>query len=175
MAEIYQNYTELTLPLLPLRGIVGFPGVQLNIDIARPSSLKAFSEAATSHDAKIFLFAQKDIAKEAPEEKDLYKIGILAEIKHVVKNPQGALAVIFEGIARAKLEECTVENGHLVAKALVKNEAKSHAPSPTADALLFKVKNHINDLKDIHPTFTEEMALAAAAITNPGYFADFVA
>lgn len=176
MAEIYQNYTEMTLPLLPLRGIVGFPGVQLNIDIARPSSLKAFSEAATTHDAKILLFTQKDIAKEAPEEKDLYKIGILAEIKHVVKNPQGALSVIFEGISRARLEECYVENGHLTARALVKNDTKSQsAPTATAEALLFKVKNHINDLKDIHPTFTEEMALAAAAITDAGYFADFVA
>ena len=175
MAETYQNYTEMTLPLLPLRGIVGFPGVQLNIDIARPSSLKAFSAAATSHDAKILLFTQKDISKEAPDEKDLYKIGVLAEIKHVVKNPQGALSVIFEGVSRARLEECFVENGHLSARALIKTEPASRTPTATSEALLFEVKNHINELKDIHPTFTEEMALAAAAITDPGYFADFVA
>ena len=61
MSEINNNYIELVLPVLPLRGIMGFPAVQMNIEIARPSSLKAFTAAATLHDAKMLLVAQKEL------------------------------------------------------------------------------------------------------------------
>ena len=175
MPNNINNYTEVSLPLLPLRGIVAFPAVQINIEIARPSSLKAFTAAATMNDAKIILTAQKDIAVEAPEDKDLYKTGVLAEIKHVVKNPQGTLSVIFEGIARAKITSVTVSSGYLTAEASIKEESKTQIISSTVEALMHEVKNRLKPLRDIHPTFTEEMRLAAEAISDPGYLADFVA
>ncbi len=169
-------YTEAVLPVLPLRGMVGFPAVQLNIDIARHISLKAFTAAATMHDAKILLVAQKDISLENPEEKDLYKTGVLAEIKHVVKNPHGTLSVIFEGISRAKIVEMELTaQEFFLARAVVRKETKISVISPTVEALMHEVKNHLATLKDIHPTFTDDMRLAAEAITDPGYLADFVA
>ena len=174
MSETVKNTEEMILPLIPLRGIVGFPGIQLNIDIARPSSLKAFSESATASDAKIFLFTQKDISKESPLEEDLYKYGVLAEIKHVVKNPHGTLSVVFEGIARARLIETYQDNGFMRAKAIMKTESNAKA-TPTVESLIFEVKKHISELREIHPNFSEEVALAAEAITAPAYFADFVA
>ena len=169
------KYTEGRLPLIPLRGIVAFPAVQVNIEIARPSSLKAFTAAATMNDAKIILVTQRDIAVEEPEEKDLYKIGVLAEIKHVVKNPQGTLSVIFEGISRVKIASVMTETGFLTAEATLKAESKTQIISPTLDALMHEVKNHLKSLKNIHPTFTDDMRLAAEAISDPGYLADFVA
>ncbi len=175
MPNNINNYTEVSLPLLPLRGIVAFPAVQINIEIARHSSLKAFTAAATMNDARIILTAQKDIAVEAPEEKDLYKTGVLAEIKHVVKNPQGTLSVIFEGIARAKITSVNFSSGYLTAEAAIKEESKTQIISSTVEALMHEVKNRLKPLRDIHPTFTEEMRLAAEAISDPGYLADFVA
>ena len=169
------NKQTVTLPLIPLRGIVGFPAVQLNIEIARPSSLKAFTAAATMNDAKILLVAQKDISVEAPEEKDLYRVGVLAEIKHVVKNPQGTLSVIFEGISRAKLLSVSTSSGFLSAEAETKKEIKCQNITPNVEALMHEVKNHLNALKEIHPTFTDDMRLAAEAISDPGYLADFTA
>ena len=65
------------LPVLPLRGIVGFPAVQMNIEIARSSSLKAFTAAATLNDAKLLLVAQKEINVESPKDDDMYKVGVL--------------------------------------------------------------------------------------------------
>lgn len=175
MPNNINNYTEVSLPLLPLRGIVAFPAVQINIEIARPLSLKAFTAAATMNDAKIILTAQKDIAVETPEDKDLYKTGVLAEIKHVVKNPQGTLSVIFEGIARAKITSVNFSSGYLTAEAAIKEESKTQIISSTVEALMHEVKNRLKPLRDIHPTFTEEMRLAAEAISDPGYLADFVA
>ena len=175
MSENISVYSEHTLPLLPLRGLVGFPGVQMNIEIARPISLKAFTAAATLHDAKILLVTQKDLSVEAPTEKDLYKIGVLAEIKHVVKNPQGTLSVVFEGIARAKIASVRTESGYMVADAITKKESRTSVITPTLDALIREVKNHLHALRDIHPTFTEEVRMSAEAISDPGYLADFVA
>ena len=119
MAENAANYIEVLLPVLPLRGIVGFPAVQLNIEIARSSSLKAFTAAATLHDAKILLVAQKELNVEDPGDNDMYRTGVLAEIKHVVKNPQGTLSVVFEGIARAKISKFDTAQGFIIAEATV--------------------------------------------------------
>ena len=173
--EQIEIFSEVTLPLIPLRGVVGFPGVQVNVELARGISLKAFTEAATSAEARILLVAQKDLAVEEPTPADLYSIGILATIKHVVKNPQGNLSVVFEGMARAKIREIFMVDGYMTATAITKTDSVSFQKSPTMDALMREVKNHLLTVKDIHPTFTEEMRIAAEAITTPGYLADFVA
>ncbi len=175
MNENIQNVEEITLPLIALRGIVGFPAVQVSIEIARPISLKAFTAAATSNDAKILLVTQKDISVEDPTENDLYKVGVVAEIKHVVKNPQGTLSVVFEGLSRAKLTSLEAKNGYLVGTAIPRSEVKKAPVSQTVDALMHEVKAALIPLRTIHPTFTDEVRLAAEAITDPAYLADFVA
>ncbi len=167
-------YEDVCLPLIPLRGLVAFPAVQQNIEIMRPTSLKAFTAAATVYDAKVLLVAQKDISVEEPSASDLYHIGVLAEIKHVVKNPHGNLSVVFEGTARAKIKSINTESGFMIADATIKKESD---PKPTAqsEAMMLEVKSILKNIKDIHPTFDEEMRLAAEAISSPLYFADFVA
>lgn len=176
MSENQINDTiNVNLPLIPLRGIVGFPAVQFSIEIARPVSLKAFTAAATMNDAKILLATQKELSVEEPTEKDIYKTGVLAEIKHVVKNPQGTLSVIFEGIARARIDTIDTEGSFITAEATLKHETKSAKVSSAHEALMHEVKNRLLHIKDIHPTFTDDMRLAAEAISDPGYLADFVA
>ena len=69
MSETIDIYKEVSLPAIALRGVVAFPGVQTSIEIVRTASLKAFTAAATVHDAKIILVAQKDLSVEEPKEK----------------------------------------------------------------------------------------------------------
>ena len=166
----------VTLPVLPLRGLVSFPAVQLSVEIIRPVSLKAFTAAATMHDAKILLVTQKDIGVEEPGENDLFSIGVLAEIKHVVKNPHGNLSVIFEGISRVKLDRTYTESGFIMGEATLKREHHSFKPTTHTDALVREIKELLNQLKNMHPTFDEELRIASeATISNAGYYADFVA
>ncbi len=175
MSENIDIYEEVRLPLIPLRGLVAFPNVQLSIEIVRTPSLKAFTAAATVHDAKVILVAQKDISTDDPTPEDLFRVGVIAEIKHVVKNPHGNLSVIFEGIARAKITEVSVESGFMVASAVTKTDARNFKSNPQCDAMIMQVKTILSDLKNIHPSFDEDMRIAAEAITSAGYFADFVA
>ena len=176
--DIYEEIKpleEMELPLIALRGMVAFPAVQLSIEIMRPISLKAFTAAATMHDARVLLVTQKDIATEEPDGDDLYKMGVVAEIKHVVKNPHGNLSVIFEGISRARVHSVRMESGFLMATLTAKEEKQSFKPSTQCDALMMEAKQLLAELRGLHPTFDEEMRMAAEAISSPAYFADFVA
>ena len=175
MAEKIEIFDEVTLPLIPLRGIVAFPSVQHNIEIVRGLSLKAFTAAATMHEAKVLLVTQRDISVDEPKINDLYKVGVLAEIKHVVKNPHGNLSVVFEGIARAKIKAIAENQGYFSANAVVKAEPSSFKTATVNDALMAEVKSRLSGLSQLHPSFTDEMRMSAEAITSPGYLADFVA
>ena len=172
---IEEDINEISLPLIALRGIVGFPGVQLNIEIVRPISLKAFTAAATLHDAKVILATQKDISVEEPTEDDFYDVGVLAEIKHVVKNPQGNLSVVFEGLSRVKINDVKATSGFYLAIGSLKEERSPARLTKELEALMQEVKNRLKPLKDIHPSFTDDLRMNAEAIANPGYLADFVA
>ena len=175
MSELKEINGLVTLPVVPLRGMVAFPGVQLNIEIVRPFALKAFSTGATLYDAKVILVTQKDVACEEPKGDDLYKMGVVAEIKHVVKNPRGNLNVIFEGISRIRIKEYSIDSGFISASGITRVESKHTSVSKQISAIVFEIKRKLSEIKDIHPNFTEELRLNAEAITEYGYFADFVA
>lgn len=178
MSEYIDNVNtsnRVSLPLIPLRGIVGFPGIQMNIEIVRPISLKAFTAAATVHEARVILATQCDISVDNPTDEDFYGYGVLAEIKHVVKNPSGNLSVVFEGISRVKLEKLETSSGFFYATALLIDEPDEAVTSVDVLALMDKIKRNMASITAIHPTFNEELRMNAEAITDPAYFADFVA
>ena len=87
MTEIYR------LPLIPLRGVVAFPGVEFMFDIKRTISSAAISEAM-KNDRRIALIAQKDPSQEDITEKDLYRVGVLASIIQVYKIAPGVERVV---------------------------------------------------------------------------------
>ena len=89
------------LPVLPLRGVVVFPYMLIHLDVGRPRSMEAL-EAAMVQDREIFLTAQLDPETEEPEEKDLYPVGTLAEIRQLIKLPDGSVRVLVEGKKRAR-------------------------------------------------------------------------
>ncbi|WP_443935213.1 endopeptidase La [Phascolarctobacterium faecium] len=96
--------TKLRLmPLLPLRGMLVFPGIIINLDVGRERSIHAV-EAAMTSDKQILLVSQKEAVTMEPGQKDLFKYGVIAEIKQLLKLPSGALRILVEGLARAKVE-----------------------------------------------------------------------
>ncbi len=172
--NIYNDELHVSLPLVALRGMVGFPAIQMNIEIIRSLSLKAFTAAATVHDAKVILAAQRDISVDEPTEDDFFEYGVIAEIKHVVKNPQGYLSVVFEGISRVKILDIRSTSGFYQAEAEIIPEPTPKKTKQT-EALMRRVKDSLDSLRTIHPTFTDELKMSAEAITSPCYLADFVA
>ena len=175
MSEHIDIYEEVTLPVIALRGIVAFPAVQVNIEIMRPISLKAFSASATMHDATVLLLSQKDISKEEPTAHDFYGVGVVAKIKHVVKNPHGNLSVVFEGVSRAKIKSIKEDDGYYVATAISRAEKEPAKRTQEIEVLMHEIKSRLRESKKLNPALSEEVCLAAEAISTPSYLADFVA
>ncbi len=165
-----------SIPVLPLRGLVAFPKIQLNIDIVRPFSLAAFTAAATTGDMKILLVAQKDIAIDEPASDDLYEVGVLAIIKHVVKNPQGNLSVLFEGVSRVRLDSLDFEGPYITASGILIEEIPFEAQDMKIKSILIETKRLLKEeIAPVHPSYNEEAAMSAESILDFGYFSDFVA
>ena len=91
------------LPLLPLRGMVIFPGMVMNLDIARARSLNAVN-AAMRHGKKILIVSQIKSETEEPELANLYRVGVVAEIRQMLKLPGGAVRILVEGLYRASAD-----------------------------------------------------------------------
>ena len=88
------------LPLIPLRGLTVFPGMVLHFDVGRKKSIAAI-ERAMQGDRLVFLSYQIDSFIENPVREDISKIGVVAEVRQILKLPDGNIRVLIEGLARA--------------------------------------------------------------------------
>ncbi len=93
---------DLDVPVLCLRGIVVFPNNVLPLLVGREKSIAALEEAM-DNERQILLVAQKTEDTEEPTMKDLFSVGTIAEIKQLVKLPDGTIKIVVEGLKRAKI------------------------------------------------------------------------
>ena len=106
---------NLTLPLLPLRDIVVFPGMVVPLFVGREKSVAAL-EAAMSGNKDIFLLAQLDPGCDDPQADDLYDVGVVASVLQLLKLPDGTVRVLVEGQQRASLVKLDDANDMLTAE-----------------------------------------------------------
>ena len=103
MAKAKKRRTEpVSLPMLPLRGLMVFPHMVLHFDVGRKKSIAALEQAMMA-DQKIFLVAQREIDVDDPGIDDIYHVGTIASIKQVLKLPGDNIRVLVEGRNRAIL------------------------------------------------------------------------
>src|SRR5699024_5378932 len=100
-------------PLLALRGILVYPSIVLHLDVGREKSIASL-ESAMMADQTIFLAAQKEVAIEEPEPKDIYRVGTLAKITQMLKLPNGSIRVLVEGLERAVIVKFVSEKDEFV-------------------------------------------------------------
>lgn len=92
---------QVVLPLVPLRGLVVFPGQSLTVEVGRPRSLAAI-EAARAHDGRVLFLAQRDPECEDPGQRDLYEVGSVVAVHAATPTALGRWSVRAEGLARAR-------------------------------------------------------------------------
>jgi len=92
------------LPLIPLRGMNIFPYMVLHFDVGREKSILALEDAMLNNQ-EIFLVSQKQSKIEEPEDKDIYSIGTVCNIKQILKLPGDTIRVLVEGLKRGKISE----------------------------------------------------------------------
>ena len=112
-----------TLPILPLRNTVLFPGVVIPINIGRDKSLKLI-RYAYKQSALIGVIAQKDTNTENPTMDDLFKIGTIASILKILEMPDGTTTAIIQGKKRFLLEDILYDDPYHVGKIILKQEER---------------------------------------------------
>jgi ATP-dependent Lon protease len=90
------------LPTLAMRGLVIYPGMILHFDVGRDRSLYAL-KAAVADSRRIFLVTQKDPSVVEPTASDLYQVGVVAEVRQILKTPDNTTRVLVEGLYKVKL------------------------------------------------------------------------
>lgn len=112
---------QISLPLLPLRGMVVYPAVVMHIDVGRKTSIEAL-EMAMMEDRKILLVSQRESAIKEPKKDELFTIGTEAYVKQMLKLPNGTIRVLVEGLKRAEILNFTKETPYMEVEAKVLTE-----------------------------------------------------
>ena len=129
----------IVMPAIALRGMSIMPGMIAHFDISRDRSLKAVEESMQA-DQKIFLVTQRDVDVEEPMQSDLYEMGIVAEIKQVVKLQNDVVRILIDGKSRAKLVGFTRCEDFLEAEICTYNTDLEGVPSDVREAMLVGVR-----------------------------------
>ena len=171
--ESNKGKSQLILPVMPLRGLVLFPGMLLHFDIGRKKSIAALNEAMRQ-DQTIFFTTQKNIKDDDPEPNTLYTIGTVAQIKQVLKQPGNTVRVLVEGKYRAKIMSITAQEPFLYAE-LLPCEKKSIRSSLKSGALIRKTKEVFSEYLRLSPKVPPDLVLEVEAADDPGRLADYIA
>ncbi len=162
-----------TLPMLALRGLVVFPGMEIHFDVGRKKSIQALS-AAMGGDQIIFLAAQRDIADEDPTEEQVYPFGVVARVRQVLRLPGESFRVMVEGLYRARVQDVVQESPYFLA--LVKECLTRGMTDPLREeAMVRECIDCFDEYASLAPSVNDETFAAVAAIEGVGALADRIA
>lgn len=163
--------TNRQIPLLPLRGLLVFPGMVLHLDVGRDKSIKALENAMVD-DNLILLATQEEIHIEEPTIDDIFSIGTVANVKQMLKLPNGTIRVLVEGISRAQIIEYTNEEEFFqVHIQLIEEDIEVNVEREALmRTLLSSFEQYISLSKKVVP----ETLASVADIGEPGRLADII-
>ena len=163
------------LPVLALRGLNIFPGMLLNFDVERPISVSALN-SAMNDDQEIFLVTQKDIASDLPEERDLYRIGVVCRIRQMIRQPGSKLCkVMVEGVQKGAIVKITSDTPHFLGEIELMPNKIERGESAKKDALMRTCIGMFDEYLQLAGNLPPEMLLNIVVSRDPGYVADYIA
>ena len=166
----------MNIPVLALRGLTVFPHMTLTFDVERPISITAL-ERAMEADQEIFLVTQREIAVNAPGEKDLYEIGTVSHISQILRLSASSVRVMVEGRYRARLRRLWQTEPFLQAnvETMMEEEAsEAFRHSPRTEALLRQTWNLFSEYAELAGSVPEEIITTVMDCRDVGYLADFI-
>ena len=162
------------LPVLPLRGIVVFPGCVTHFDVGRSRSARAVEEAMRA-DQMIFLVAQRDVQCDEPKKTDLYSVGTVAYVRQILRLPGDNMRILVEGKYRAQLTDMIHAEPYLFARAMELDEPDYHAAVPRTQALVRQAHQLFEQFIDLAVKSGQENLLQGSSTDDAGELADFIA
>lgn len=129
----------INMPAVALRGLIILPGMIAHFDVSRERSLRAVEEAM-EQDQKIYLVTQRNVDSEDPTQEDLYQMGIVADIKQVVRLQNDVVRILVDGISRAALLGFTGNEKYLEAEICYCDSNADSLPEDLREAMLLGVR-----------------------------------
>ncbi len=163
----------VSLPMLPLRGLMVFPQMVLHFDVGRKKSVAALEQAMLG-DQRIFLVAQRDMDVDNPDIDDIFHVGTIAAIKQVLKLPGDNIRVLVEGKSRAVLRAVTQEEPYFEG-ALDELIPQAVPASIEVDALLRTAHTYFEEYCKMSGRVSGETMQSVLEVEEPGQLADVIA
>lgn len=161
------------IPVIPMRGMVLFPHMNLNFDAGRDISIKGLSAAAADNSV-VFLAAQKQSDKENPKPGDLYNIGTIAKIQQVMHLPGNVTRVVVTGIRRGSIREITSSKPYF--KAVIEEfDEFYYDDSASSEAYICSVKKAYEEYFAHNPNLNADNFMTLMAIEDIGELCDSIA
>ena len=170
---INKEETPESLPILPLRNTVLFPGVIIPITIGRDRSIKLIKETYKGNKI-IGVLSQKDATIELPEISDLNTVGTVAHILKMLRMPDGNITAIIQGRKRFELGEMVQTEPYYKANVTELIEAKPKKSNKEFNALVDSVKDLALDIIELSPNIPTEATIAIKNIESPSFVLNFV-
>lgn len=174
MTQDKKRQNIMTIPLLPLRGIVVFPHMILHFDVGRTRSIKALEEAMVK-DQRIFLAAQKDPALDEPGEKDIYAVGTISKIKQLLRLPGDTIRVLVEGLERAKIIEYVSEDPFYEVNVREHPNPKTQIKDSETEALVRQVVSYFEKYAKLTNRISPDTTFTLSTMEDYARLSDVIA
>ena len=173
--EQEMNNEELpeTLPILPLRNTVLFPGVVIPITAGRDKSIHLIKDANMGPKV-IGVVSQKDESVENPGVKDINTLGTVARILRVLQMPDGNTTVIIQGKKRFEIAEVLTEKPYLTATVREAGEVRPDEDSVEFTTIIESIKELALQIIKDNPNIPSEAAFAIRNIQSNSFLINFV-
>ncbi len=162
-----------TLPILPLRNTVLFPGVVLPISVGRDKSLKLVRELYEGNKL-VGTVAQIDQDIEEPSAEDLNEVGTLAQIIRILEMPDGSTSVIIQGKKRFKIDEVIAEDPYFTAKVTGLSEEKPKGKDSEYEAIVGSLKDLSLRIINLSTNIPAEASFAVKNIESSTFLINFI-
>ncbi|MCH4823326.1 endopeptidase La [Gramella lutea] len=171
--EINRESLPETLPILPLRNTVLFPGVVIPITAGRDASIKLINEA--NNGSKIIgVVSQKDEGVENPTSKDINKVGVVARILRVLKMPDGNTTVIIQGKKRFQITQVVTEEPYMNATVAEIADNRPEKGNAEFSAIIDSIKDLALQIIKSSPNIPSEASFAIKNIESNSFLINFV-
>ncbi|WP_339916499.1 endopeptidase La [Yeosuana marina] len=171
--EINNENLPETLPILPLRNTVLFPGVVIPITAGRDKSIKLINDANKGSKV-IGVVSQKDESVEDPTAKDIHETGTVARILRVLKMPDGNVTVIIQGKKRFRVAEVITEEPYMNATIREIPEARPAQNNKEFAAIIDSIKDLALQIIKDSPNIPSEASFAIKNIESNSFLVNFV-
>lgn len=162
-----------TMPILPLKNTVLFPGIVTPITIGRDKSIRAVQKAYEDN-RLVGVLSQKDVKIESPTARDLYRVGTIARILKLLKMPDGSTTAILQGRKRFQLEDMVTEDPYMIGE-ISTLEYEQPKNKLEFKAMLSSIRDAAKQIIELSPQIPSEAVVMLKNISNDNFLLNFIA